>query len=58
MIYPSRKHVLPIIFLTTIVVVSLQFVPVAGKDALSNRDRRITSPMFYKAHCGGGKKDR
>ena len=49
MIYPSRKHVLPIIFLTTIVVVSLQFVPVAGKDALSNRDRRITSPMFYKA---------
>ena len=49
MIYPSRKHVLPIIFLTSIVVVSLRFVPVAGEDALSNRDKRITSPMFYKA---------
>ena len=56
MIYPSRKHILPIIFLTSIVVVSLLFESVAGKDALSNRDRRITSPMFYKAIAEAVKK--
>ena len=56
MIYPSRKHVLPIIFLASIVVVSLLFESVAGKDALSNRDRRITSPMFYKAIAEAVKK--
>lgn len=49
MIYLNRKHVLPIVFLISIVVVSLQFVPATGKDALSNRERRITAPMFYKA---------
>ncbi len=56
MICPSRKHVLPIIFLTSIVVVTLLFESVAGKDALSNRDRRITSPMFYKAIAEAVKK--
>ena len=49
MIHPSRKQVLPIIFFTSIVVVSLLFASGTGKDAFSNRDRRITSPMFYKA---------
>ncbi len=49
MIYPNRKQVLPIIFLTSIVVVSLLIASETGRDALSNRDRRITSPMFYKA---------
>ena len=49
MIYPNRKQVLPIIFLTSIVVVSLLIASETGKDALSNRERRITSPMFYKA---------
>ena len=56
MIYPNRKHVLPIIFLTSIVVVSLLFESVTGKDALSNRDRRITTPMFYKAIAEAVKK--
>ena len=56
MFYPSRKHVPPIIFLTTIVVVSLLFVSGTGRDALSNRDKRITSPMFYKAIAEAVKK--
>ena len=56
MFYPSRKHVLPIIFLATIVVVSLLFAGETGRDALSNRDRRITSPMFYKAIAEAVKK--
>ena len=49
MIYPNRKHVLPIVFLISIVVVSLLIASETGRDALSSRDRRITSPMFYKA---------
>ena len=49
MVYPNRKQVLPIIFFTSIVVVSLLFASGTGKDAFSNRERRITSPMFYKA---------
>ena len=56
MFYPSKKHVLPIIFFTSIVVVSLLFVPASGRDALSNRNKRITSPMFYKAIAEAVKK--
>ncbi|MDE0297718.1 MAG: S41 family peptidase [Candidatus Poribacteria bacterium] len=54
--YPNKKQVLPVVFYISIVVVSLQFVPATGKDALSNRDGRITSPMFYKAIAEAVKK--
>ena len=49
MFYPAKKHALPIILLTAMVVVSLLFVPTTGKDALSDRGKRITDMTLYKA---------